>query len=96
MKNDIDIDLLSRINRVVLSYYAQADRFKTEINFYLWLPSLRESLREHFRRLGFEESKNSIPFMRYVLELNDICMDEHMKVNLSQEDYATCINPDGF
>ena len=94
MKNEIDTHLLARVNRAVLNYYAQADQFKTEINFYLWLPTLRESLREHFRQKGFEDSKNSLPFMRHVLELNDIGMDEHMKVNLSKEDYATWINPD--
>jgi hypothetical protein len=94
MKHEIDTHLLARINRAVLSYYAQSDQFKTEINFYLWLPTLKESLREYFRQKGFEDSKNSIPFMRHILELNDIGMDEHMKANLSKEDYATWINPD--
>jgi hypothetical protein len=94
MKHEIDTHLLARVNRAVLSYYAQADQFKTEINFYMWLPTLNGSLREHFRQKGFEDSKNSLPFMRHVLELNDIGMDEHMKANLSKEDYATWINPD--
>jgi hypothetical protein len=94
MKHEIDTHLLARVNRAVLNYYAQADQFKAEINFCLWLPTLRESLREHFRQKGFEESKDSIPFMRHVLELNDIGMDEHMKANLSKEDYATWISPD--
>jgi hypothetical protein len=94
MKHEIDIHLLARVNKAVLSYYAQAEQFKTEINFYLWLPTLRGSIRKHFRQEGFEKSKNSLPFMRHVLELNDIGMDEHMKANLSKEDYAIWINPD--
>ena len=93
MKSEIDTHFLARVNRAVLSYYAQADQYKTETNFYSWLSTLSEFLKEDFHKKGFEKSKNSLPFMRFVLELNDIGMDEHMKANLSKEDYMIWINP---
>ena len=94
MKKEIDIHLLARVNRVVLSYYAQADKFKTEKNFQSWLATLSEILKPHFQLKGFEQSKNALPFMRFILELNDIDMAEYMKENLSTGDYLAWIYPD--
>lgn len=94
MKKEVEVGLLARINLAVLSYYRKAEEFMTEENYIDWLKSLtHESLVKHFAELGFEQGKNSIPFMRYVLELNDVGMEEHLKANLSNEDYAAWLNP---
>jgi len=94
MKRPIDIFLLARTNRAALSYYAKANEFKTEQNFKTWLESLGTgSLRLHFEQAGFESGKNALPFMRFILELNDYGLDDHMKNNLSIDDYEQWINP---
>lgn len=47
-----------------------------------------ERIREGERTRGLGEAKRSWPFRRYVLERNDFGMDEFMRLNLSEEDYA--------
>jgi hypothetical protein len=94
MKNEIEVELLARINLAVLTYYQKAEEFKTQENYGNWLKSItHESLRTHFEELGFEASKNAIPFMRFILELNDIGLYEHLKCAISEDDYQKFINP---
>ncbi|WP_332369847.1 hypothetical protein [Spirosoma telluris] len=40
------------------------------------------------QKQGIDEAKRGYPFRRYVLERNDLGMDEFLKKNLSPEDYA--------
>lgn len=47
-----------------------------------------EKFREAERARGLEKAKRSWPFRRYVLERNDLGMDEFMRLNLSDNDYA--------
>ena len=47
-----------------------------------------DNIRTIERARGLEEAKRSWPFRRYVLERNDVGMDEFMRLNLSAEDYA--------
>ena len=47
-----------------------------------------DRVREGERTRGLEKAKRSWPFRRYVLERNDFGMDEFMRLNLSEADYA--------
>lgn len=47
-----------------------------------------DRIRDGERRRGLVEAKCSWPFRRYVLERNDFGMDEFMRLNLSDDDYA--------
>jgi hypothetical protein len=47
-----------------------------------------EQFKASERAEGLEAAKRSWPFRRYVLERNDFGMDEFMRLNLSEEDYA--------
>ena len=47
-----------------------------------------EQVREGERVRGLDNAKRSWPFRRYVLERNDFGMDEFMRLNLSEDDYA--------
>ena len=47
-----------------------------------------EGFRKSERAGGLETAKRSWPFRRYVLERNDFGMDEFMRLNLSEADYA--------
>lgn len=59
----------------------------TEIDFEEWLVALPKYVRNNMKILGFELCKDIISFNRYVLEKNDIGMDEWMKKHLSTDDY---------
>lgn len=93
MTKELNLSVLGKINYAVVSYYSKADKFKTFENYSSWLETLSVTLKDHFQSRGFEQSQNSFPFMRYVLELNDIGMDEHMKANLSESEFFLWKNP---
>lgn len=60
-----------------------------QIYFEEYLEGLpNERIRQHERNGGLEVAKRSWPFRRYVLERNDFGMDEFMRLNLSEDDYA--------
>lgn len=47
-----------------------------------------EGVRRSEQEKGLDEARRSWPFRRYVLERHDIGMEEFMRLNLSEEDYA--------
>lgn len=47
-----------------------------------------EGLRQTMQAEGVDKATRSIPFRRYLLERHDIGMDEFLRQNLSEEDYA--------
>jgi len=92
----MDLSLIAKLNKAVIEYYGKAEEFKTPENFCKWLNHLatkHQILLKDFELAGFERSKNAIPFMRFILEANNIGLYEHMRNNLSAEDYKTFITP---
>lgn len=59
----------------------------TEADFEEWLIALPEDVRSYMKSKGFELCKGVLSFTRYVMEKNDIGMDEWMKNHLSEDDY---------
>ena len=59
----------------------------TEADFEEWLIALPEDLQSYMKNKGFELCKGVLSFTRYVMEKNDIGMDEWMKNHLSEDDY---------
>lgn len=49
--------------------------------------ALPEDVRSYMKNKGFELCKGVLSFTRYVMEKNDIGMDEWMKNHLSEDDY---------
>lgn len=47
-----------------------------------------EGMRRTMEREGIDKAKRSFPFLRYLLERHDIGMDEYLRLNLSEADYA--------
>ena len=60
-----------------------------QIYFEEYLAGLpHERMRRIEQERGLDEARRSWPFRRYVLERHDIGMEEFMRINLSEEDYA--------
>lgn len=79
---------LFRFANAAYTYHTQAKTFNpTQTDFEEWLTGLPEKVRNHMEIIGFGLCKDVISFQRYVLEKNDIGMDEWMKKNLSIDDY---------
>jgi hypothetical protein len=79
---------LFRFGNAAYIYHEQAETLNpTETDFQEWLIALPKEVRKDMKMMGFELSKGVISFKRYVMEKNDIGMDEWMKNNLSEDDY---------
>lgn len=79
---------LIRLALVSFMYHKETEIIEpTQTDFEEWLIALPENERNNMRNLGFELCKDIISFNRYVLEKNDIGMDEWMKEHLSEDDY---------
>ena len=69
-------------------YHKQADALNsTETDFQEWLHGLPKEDLNNMTFIAFGSSKNSVSFNRYLLEKNDIGMDEWLKEHLSEDDY---------
>ena len=58
------------------------------VYFEEWLAGIPENSRSIEQQRGVDEAKRGYPFRRYVLERNDLGMNEFLEKNLSAEDYA--------
>ena len=56
-------------------------------DFEIWLTGLPENIRNDMKIKGFELCKGVLSFTRYIMEKNDIGMEEWLKNNLTKEDY---------
>lgn len=56
-------------------------------DFLDWLEGLPSNIRKDMEEKGFEDCKTALPFIRHVMERNDIGLDEWMRANLSDEDF---------
>lgn len=69
-------------------YHTKAEALKpTETDFKEWLTGLPEDTKINMETIGFALGKDNIFFHRYVLEKNDIGMEEWMQNHLSGDDY---------
>jgi hypothetical protein len=81
-------DRLIRIGRIINSYYSQlkAMEFIDEVDFNLWIDSLQEPMRTHFKTEGLEKSRGVLNFQIFILELRDKGLDEYLDETLTEED----------
>ena len=81
------MERLEFIGKIAVQYYNQVKFNPTQIDFKLWIESLKEPMKSDFKKQGLENCKGVLNFKRFILEMNDFGMDEYMKEKLSKEDY---------
>lgn len=75
-------------SRAISDYYAQLDRSTiTQEEYSLWIDSLQEPMKKHFKGLGIEGCRGVLNFQRFILELRETPLDEFLQERLSPEDY---------
>jgi hypothetical protein len=83
------MDKLIRIGKVVNSYYYQLKKKEiTEEKFSLWIESLQDPMKKHFKDKGLEKCSGVLNFQRFILELQDNGLEEYLKNELSDEDFT--------
>ena len=79
---------LFRFGNASYVYHTRAEEQEpTKEDFIEWLEGLPKNIREDMERKGFDSCMGVLSFTRYVMEKNDIGMDEWMEQNLSKEDF---------
>jgi len=82
-------EILLRIGRATTDYYKQLNRNElTEEDFKQWIESLEEPMRSSFKNKGLDNCRGVLNFQRFILELQDIGLDEYLKNNLTEEDFS--------
>ena len=88
MKIKVD-ERLIRIGHTCNDYYKQLNSNElTEEDFNLWIESLEEPMRSSFKSKGLDNCRGVLNFQRFILELQDIGLDEYLKNNLTEEDFS--------
>lgn len=81
-------ELMFIVGNATYRYHQRSKEFKpTEEDWEEWLEGLPKSMAVHMRKEGFEKGKLALPFTRYIMEKNDIGLEEYIKENLDPQDY---------
>lgn len=76
---------LFRFGNAAYIYHLEADKLEpTEKDFEEWLTGLPENVQRDMEIQGFELCKGILSFSRYVMEKNNIGMDEWMQQHLTK------------
>jgi len=82
------MDNLLHIGKVISSYYSQLNvKEVTEEDFSLWIESLQDPMKKHFKEKGLEGCRGVLNFQRFILETEDKGLEEYLKNELTEEDY---------
>lgn len=79
--------------------YHQIEIEPTLIDYEEWLEGLSHEIKIEMQKKGFEECKTILSFTRYVLEKNDIGMEEFVKHKMGIEkynQYKNLLDPEFF
>lgn len=76
-------ELIFIIGNATVHYHRKANEYEpTESDWKEWINGLPTSIAEHMKGEGFEKAKTVLSFTRYVLEKNDVGLDEFLKANV--------------
>jgi hypothetical protein len=79
-------ELIFIVGNATVQYHRQAKEYHpTEPDWKEWLEGLPENIRKSMLEEGFEKSKRILSFTRYVMEKNDIGLDDFLKANIDPE-----------
>lgn len=81
----MDFDQFERICMALSRYFLQVEPEPS--HFHDWIDSLQEPAKAIYRKKGFAACRDTINFRRFVAELQDAGLEEHMQRHLSGEDY---------
>ncbi len=81
-------ELMFTHGNITFRYHSDAEIYDpTQEDYEEWLEGLPEKVRNGMKKLGFEGCKKVLPFTRYVMEKNDIGLEEYIKMHMDSEDY---------
>jgi hypothetical protein len=81
-------ELMFIVGNATYRYHQEAKKFEPSVeDWSVWIEGLKEPIKKEMQRKGFEESKSILSFTRYVMEKNDVGLEEYLKQSLSPKDF---------
>jgi hypothetical protein len=81
-------ELIFTVGNITYRYHQRSKDFRpTQEEYEEWLEGLAEDIRIKTQGLGFEQCKTILSFTRYVMEKNDIGLQEYIRQHMDHEDY---------
>jgi hypothetical protein len=75
-------------DRAITDYYKQLDSYSISIeDFTLWIDSLQEPMKGHFKAKGIDNCRGVLSLQRFILELRDISLENFLKDRLTAEEF---------
>ena len=82
-------ELIFTYGNITYRYHKDARTVNpTEEDYKEWLEGLPENVRKGMEAMGFEGCKTVLSFTRYVMEKNDIGLEEYVQLHMGAEEYA--------
>lgn len=80
-------ELLFTYGNITYRYHRDAGRLDPiEEDFKEWLQGLPENIRNKMQTDGFEACKKVLSFTRYIMEKNEIGIEEYIQLHMDPED----------
>lgn len=81
-------ELLFSFGNATYRYHSSAhDKEPTIEDYNEWLEGLEQPVKKGMQDRGFESCKTVLSFTRYVVEKNDVGMDEYVRNLMGEQDY---------
>lgn len=79
-------ELIFMVGNATVHYHLKVKEYvPTESDWKEWIAGLPTPISEHMKGEGFEKAKTVLSFTRYVLEKNDVGLDEYLKANIDPD-----------
>ncbi len=80
-------ELMFMIGNVTFRYHQEAKEYKPSMEDWReWISGLNEPIKSSMEKKGFEWCKGILSFTRYVMEKNDVGLDEYLKQHIDSKD----------
>lgn len=81
-------ELMFTYGNLTYRYHQLSREFNpTESDYQEWLEGLPDRVRKEMQEMGFEQCKKVLSFTRYVIEKNDVGLDEYIRKHMDANDY---------
>lgn len=91
-------ELLFTHGNITYRYHQRSREFNpTEREYHEWLEGLPDNVRKGMQKMGFDRTaerqcKTVLSFTRYVMEKNDVGLDEYIRQHMDSDDYEEYIS----
>ena len=75
-------------DQAITGYYKQLNSSTiTQEEYKLWIDSLQEPMRGHFKDKGIDNCRGVLNLQRFILELRDYPLEDYLRERLTEEEY---------